>query len=154
MSESDGGVTDLSWFYHLHPRVQVSLLRDPYAPLAGDLAVRLGSNGPGVYTAQWLSNGDPARWSLAPDAARTLSAIRLQLDHWWSDLPADEQAYIVENRTGELDGKYRDLVLGASRDPVNDGPHAHLVVVVSDNRTGRFRLPEMIRIYVEMTVAA
>jgi hypothetical protein len=42
---------------------------------------------------------------------------------------------------------------GDSRDPVSNGPHAHLVVVVSDNRTSRFRLPQMIQVYVEMKAA-
>lgn len=154
MPEDELAPVDLSWFYNLHPDVQVALLGNPHAALTGDLAAHLAKSGPGVYQAYWVSNGAPGPWALVGDAAETLWAIRLQLDDWWSNLSEDGQRYITENRSGELDGAYYDIIHRASRDPVDDRPNAHLVVMVSDNKTGRFRLPEMIRIYVEMQVAS
>lgn len=154
MSEDESARADLSWFYQLAPAAQVALLRDPHGALSGELAVRLAIPGPGVYQElQTQSDGGSASLRLSPSAAEHLAAIRLQLDEWWSHLPADQQAYVIENRRGELDGEYREIVLRASRDPVGNGPHAHLVVVVSDNKTGRFRLPQMIQVYVEMKTA-
>lgn len=85
-----------------------------------------------------------------PPVGRRLAAVEMQLHQWWSTLTAEQQAYIIEHRGGELEKSYGDVVRQASRDPVSDGTHSYLVVLVSDDKTGRFRLPEMIRIYVEM----
>jgi len=145
--------TDLDWFYRLHPRDQVGLLRDPHQDLHGDLANRLFVAQKAV-AAQWLSNEGGAKVSLLPPAARKLYTVRLQLDQWWSALTEGERSYIVENRAGELAREYGDLVQRANRDPVADGPDAYLVVLLSDNKTGRFRLPTMIRVYVEMKAAS
>lgn len=144
--------TDLDWFYDLPPAEQSVLLRDPYANVNGPLAVRLAKNGPGVYGS--VPSTDGLEWKLSPEFASKLSAIRLQLDHWWQSIETDQQAYIVENRSDELAGEYHDVVQAASLDPITHAPHGHLVVLVSDNKTGRFRLPAMIRTYVDLKAEA
>lgn len=98
----------------------------------------------------WLSNDGGGSVELSATAAQTLLAVRAQLDHWWQSLDGDQVDYIVQNRDGELDGSYRSVVQAASLDPVTHAPHGQLVVTVADNKTGRFRLPELIRIYVDV----
>lgn len=140
--------TDFNWFLALTPDERVALWQDPYRDCNGPLAVKLAQGkGPGVYG----SGTGETRWKLSPDVAAELSAIRRQLDQWWGEVEADQKAaYIIENRAGELDSDYRSVVQAASLDPITDVPHGHLVVIVSDNKTGRFRLPSMIRAYVDM----
>lgn len=152
MSEHESDQVDLSWFCnHLPPEDQVSLLRNPDQVLPAGLAQRL-MHKPGVFSARWLSNDGPSGWELTRSAATTLGGIRSQLDHWWSGLSPERQAYIMENRRGELDGEYADDIRRASEDPV-EKPGAYLVVLVTDDKTGRFRLPQMIQVYVEMKTA-
>ncbi len=148
--------SDFTWFFALKPDERIALWRDPYGDCNGSLAVKLatGNEGqPGVYGGVPASLTDGVRWKLSPSVAAELSAIRRQLDQWWQSLDADQKAYIVENRGGELSGEYHDVVQAASLDPVTHAPHGHLVVIVSDNKTGRFRLPQMIRTYVEVKAA-
>ncbi|WP_131814020.1 hypothetical protein [Mycolicibacterium fortuitum] len=141
---------DLSWFYNLlGPDDQAQLLRNPYAALPSRLVERLSigfNNGPGVF--RYAGDGKVGSPLLSIKAADNLDAIRLQLDEWWQRVSADQQSYIVAHRDGELDGAYREVVQAASLDPITHAPHGHLVVTVADSRTGRFRLPTMIRAYV------
>lgn len=143
--------TDLTWFYRLPFADQVSLLRDPRQTVRGDLVSTLFLDR-ALMGSKWTSNDGGIQWTLDPDAAQQLISIRQQLNEWWSTLTSEEQAYIAEHRAGELDGEHRSAVQRASLDPVSDD--GHLVVVVSDNKTGRFRLPEMIRIYAELRAAS
>lgn len=148
--------SDYEWFFALTPDERVSLWRDPYGDCNGPLAVKLatGQDGqPGVYGSVPVSWTDGVRWKLSSEAAAELSAIRRQFDQWWQRIEADQQSYIVENRGGELSGEYHDVVQAASLDPITNAPHGHLVVIVSDNKTSRFRLPQMIRTYVELRAA-
>lgn len=144
----------LSWFYSLPPGDQAELLGNPHRDVNGPLAVKLASR-PGLYTPHFTPpESDGLVWRISPDAARRLSAIRRQLDAWWVNVTTEQKAYITENRSGQLAQAYAEIVHGAGRDPLADGPDAYLVVLVSDTRTGQFRLPAMVRAYVDMTVAA
>lgn len=88
---------------------------------------------------------------LSPKASSALTDVRHQLDYWWENLNSEERTYIIDNRNAELAPKYRHVIFKASRDPVSGGENAYLVVLVSDVQTGgQFRLPAMIRAYVEM----
>ena len=141
----------LEWYDRLHPKEQISLLRDPHQNLHGDLAKRLVL-AKEAYGSHWTSNDGGATWSLLPEAASKLSAIKAQFDEWWGKLDTDQQEHIIENRAGELDRDYRDVVQGASPGQLTDTSHQHVVIVASDNATGRFRLPTMVRNYVELKV--
>lgn len=88
--------------------------------------------------------------SVTDTLADTLDYQRGQLDRWWEDRTPEQQAYLIEQRAGELDEDYADTVQAASADPVND-PNALVVVVVRDlKNNNRFRLPPMVDVYVEM----
>ncbi|RAU99471.1 hypothetical protein [Mycolicibacter senuensis] len=147
---SEANASDLSWFYQLHPHLQVRLLRNPRGALSNDLAVRFAlPNGPGVcQDAHWVSGGEPGSLRLAGGVAGQLEVIREQLDHWWSsNVRPEDRAYIIEHRAGELEKGYGAIVRLASSDRV--GPDACLIPMVSEHK-GAFRLPEIIRAYVEM----
>ena len=140
--------TDFKWFFALTADERAALWRDPYGDCNGDLAVKLAraTNGePGVAGAVPTSPNEPVHWKLSPEVATQLSAIRRELDAWWKTVPDDDKAYIIENRAGELESRYGPLIRKASSDP-----HVYVPVTVSDNRTGRFRLPSMVRAYVDM----
>lgn len=47
-----------------------------------------------------------------------------------------------------------NVVQSASLDPMTHAPRGHLVVLVSDNKTGNFRLSAMIRTYVDLKAEA
>ena len=105
---------------------------------------------PDTYAASqaiWLSN--PPRdteFTLHGELPDKLETIRIHLDQWWSNLDPEVQAYLNENRDGELDGDYKGAVMRAG-----DGEADGLIVaVVQDNKTGRFRLPPIVDVYVEM----
>ena len=146
---SDAGET-LSWFYQqLTLDEQVELLAKPGRALPGKIAERLLKR-PGVTTTYWLSNDGPRPWMLTPSTGRKLAGARDQLDFWWQNLDADQKSHLLENRDGHFDRDFKDVVQGANRDPFND-PDAYLVVIVQDaNNAHRFKLPPVIRAYVEM----
>lgn len=143
---------ELDWFYRLPFAEQVPLLGDPRQAIVGEHARTLFRDR-ALMGSKWTSNDGGSRWSLDSEAAQQLTSIRQQLDEWWQLLTVEQRDYIAAHRDGELDKQYGDVVRGASRDPEADGPYAHLVVMVSDNKTGRFRLPQIIRLYVEMKAA-
>jgi len=119
---------------------QVSLLRDPEQALSFSLTEKLSRN--------VLVISEPAGLTLAPTLIGQLTGIRGRLDVWWKRLDPDDQAYIIENRNGEFDVKeYAGLVHGAGLASSAEGS---LAGVVSDGVTNQFRLPPMIRVYVEM----
>jgi hypothetical protein len=137
---------ELGWFHRLSMDDKVRLLRNPDGALPPELVEQFLHN-PGVYTSYWVSEGSPDRWALTPEASRKLNAQRDQLDWWWSRVEPADQAYLVAHRAEELSGEYADLVMNAS----STAEHAALVVVmVRDNRTGRFRLPHMMDVFVEL----
>lgn len=149
--DSEGDV--LSWFYALSIVDQIALLSDPYQPLSDRLIDSLRHRGL-VGGSAWVQSADPPQWHLSVDEARRLSAIRKQLDDWWDRLAVHEQNYIVQQRDGEFDGIYGETVLAATGD-LTQNPDALVVALVRDMRNeNSFRLPAMIRTYVEMQVAA
>lgn len=140
---------DMSWFYTLELSEQAALLRNPHSPPPSTLVDRLAHR-PGLAASWWVASEDPPRFTLAPDAAAKLDAIRTHLDRWWSTLTPDERAYIIENRRDNFDvSKYADLMHSADGGPVDD-PNAVVVVTVRDNKEQTFRLPPQLRAYVEM----
>lgn len=148
MSEDAPVSVDLHWFCnHLRLEDQVSLLRNPYAPLPLALADQLIRT-PGAFSGGWLSSGsDPKDCELAPPAAARLEQIRLELNGWWSSeaLTPDQRAHIVENRRGWLHKDHADAIRKADR------PGIYEVHLVPDNRQPElFRLPQMLQVYVEM----
>ncbi|WP_142391427.1 hypothetical protein [Mycobacterium sp. ENV421] len=140
----------LSWFRQLLTLdEQVALLSNPFGPLPGQLAERLVRR-PGISMTYWVSSNDPREWTLSAVAARTLAAAGEQLDYWWRQLSSEQRDYITTHRAGELDAEYAAVVQGASTNPIND-PTALVVVVVRDVKNGyRFRLPAIVRAFVEM----
>lgn len=140
--------TDLAWFYSLPPADRISLLRDPRQRLTGELAKRLFLRQEAFMT-QWWSNDGGASVELSATAAQSLLAVRAQLDEWWKNLDADQRAYIIGNRAGELEAGYHDVVQAPAYDAINKVPHADMIVV-SDDKTGRFAVPRLTRVYVDM----
>lgn len=70
-----------------------------------------------------------------------------QLDRWWQRLKADERAELIEHRHDELSANLWQTVMNA--EPLEpDRPP--MIAVVSDTRTGRFRLPPVLAEYVEL----
>lgn len=129
----------LEWFCkYLELREQVSLLRDPEQALSVPLAEKLSRN---------ILVISDARLTLSPTLIEQLTDIRKRLNAWWKELDPDDRAYIIENRNGEFDGRYAVLIHDAGLASSVEGA---LAGVVSDGGTGRFRLPQMIRVYVEM----
>jgi hypothetical protein len=143
------GEDDMSWFHQvLTMDEQVHLLGRPHGQLPAGLVERL-LNRPGVVQTWWFA-ADPEGSKtvmLAPQAAIKLDGQRAQLDWWWSRLTVPERTYLIDNRDGELDAKYADIVHSAGETPLNEPPALRVVVVKDDDR---FRLPPTVRVYVEM----
>ncbi|CAN5521497.1 hypothetical protein BH09ACT7_BH09ACT7_08260 [soil metagenome] len=140
-----------TWFNDLPLKDQIELLGHPSGELSQALVDRLSVN-PGV--GWWAWEGQPYRSMLSQPATAKLRAVRRQLDQWWHHLSPEDQGYISEHRDTELESHYRHVILKASRDPATDGENAYLVVLISDvKKSDQFRLPSMIRAYVEMTTA-
>lgn len=137
----------MPWFDKLPMDDQIDLLRNPGQPLSPRLIDRLNDK-PLLTKTRWAGSNDPAPWELSAVVQLRLRAIRNQLDAWWDQLAVHEQAYILQQRAGELDAIYTDTVLAATG--------ADLVVaLVRDVRNqNSFRLPGMIRTYVEMQAAS
>ncbi|MBP3087483.1 hypothetical protein [Mycolicibacterium fortuitum] len=140
--------TDLEWFFRLRSNEQFDLLRDPHQDVHGELAQRLFL-AKQIVGSEWVSNDGGTHWSLATETASTLSAIRLRLDQWWQNLEADQKAHIIGNRAGELEADYHDVVQAPAYDAITKAPHADMLVV-SDDKTGRFTVPRLTRVYVDM----
>jgi hypothetical protein len=139
----DSEPTDsLSWFYNLPMDDQVALLNDPYQPLSQHLIDRLDQQQ--VTGTHWVQSRDPVHWSLTAPAAVRLEAIRAQLDDWWDGLAHHEHLYVIQQRAGELDATYDRTVQAA------DGPAFGVALVRDLRNANQFRLPAMIRAYVEM----
>lgn len=152
MTEPSDHPAGWSWFTNLPLKDQTELLAHPSGELPETLVNRLLVN-PGV--GWWAWEGQPYRAMLSQPAVAKLRAVRRQLDDWWwNHLSPEERGYISEHRDAPLDSHYRHVINKASRDPATDGEDAYLVVLISDVQdNNRFRLPAMIRAYVEMVSA-
>ena len=128
--------------------LKVVLLRKPHGTVPAQLVPRL-SQLPGTAAAQaiWLSNPpSDTGFTLHGELPDKLDSIRAHLDQWWSNLDPEVQDYLIKNRDCELDGHYKGAIMCAG-----DGrPDGLIVAVVQDNKTGRFRLPPIVDVYVEM----
>jgi hypothetical protein len=72
---------------------------------------------------------------------------RARLDQWWQRRSAEERAVLIGHRRGELSADYWRMVMDAEPLEPNKPP---IVAIVSDNRTGRFRLAPILAEYVEL----
>jgi hypothetical protein len=70
-----------------------------------------------------------------------------QLDRWWQRLDADERAELIEYRHDELSADLWRTVMNAEPLEPDQPP---IIAVVSDARTGRFRLPPVLAEYTEL----
>jgi hypothetical protein len=134
----------LSWFYSLPLVDQVALLRDPKQPLPPCLVDRLSGQSGVIAKKWWVSSNDHAPLKLA--AASRLCAIRKQLDSWWDWLADHERGHLTRQRDGELDEIYAEWVQAAT------GNAIEVEIEWDSRKENRFRLPPMIRTYVEMRV--
>jgi hypothetical protein len=73
--------------------------------------------------------------------------VRAQLDRWWQRRSPEEPAVLIEHRREEFGREFWEMVMDAEPLEPNQPP---IVAVVSDNRTGRFRLPSILAEYVEL----
>ncbi|ORV90672.1 hypothetical protein AWC11_12070 [Mycobacterium interjectum] len=136
----------LTWFHRLSMDDKVHLLRDPYGALPPRLVDQFLSR-PGVVGTYWMSQISSTRWTLVPAEAARIADQRDQLEWWWSHIDDADQAYLVEHRSEELPKEYASVVTSAGSTGSNP---ALVVVMVADNRTGRFRLPLMVDVFVEL----
>jgi hypothetical protein len=68
-----------------------------------------------------------------------------QLDRWWGRRSRQEREELMIRRRGdELDAEYQQMVTDA-----NEGSPA-IVAIVADHPGGRFRLPTMLAVYLEL----
>jgi hypothetical protein len=146
---NDDNHDNLPWFHQFTMDERVHLMGRPRAHLPAGLAERL-LNPPGVEAWWWTADPENAIQMLAPQAAAKLEDQRRQLDWWWSHLSDADRAYMIENRDGELDGSYVDIVQSASETPLNEPPALRVVVAKDCNNDNRFRLPPMVRVFVEL----
>lgn len=151
MPDADDDQADpLWWYYQLSPAEQVDVLSSPNGRLPADLVERF-SKRPGWVsgTAFWVSNpSSTASFTLAGEPARILEDYRAQLDYWWSCLSNDDKAFLIDHRNEELPGEYARKVMNASG-AYRSGATLLAVAISQDTRTQRFRLPRIVRIYVE-----
>jgi hypothetical protein len=77
----------------------------------------------------------------------TLTSVTLNdeqkayLERWWQRRSDAERAALIEHRREEFSADYWPIVMEAEPVEPNQPP---IVAIVSDNRTGRFRLPPII----------
>jgi hypothetical protein len=101
--------------------------------------------------AWWGWAAEPNHARLSPIAAARLTAIRHQLDYWWSRLTADRRAYITEHQNAVLDRRYRRAILSASYNPVGIPENIDVATLVADIKQGEpFQLPTVIRAYLKI----
>lgn len=136
----------LAWFHRLSMNDKVHLLRDPYGALPARLIDQLLAR-PGVVGTYWASQISSTRWILATAEAAKLADQRDQLEWWWTNLSDDDRTYLIDHRDEEFPSNYASLVRNASSTDANP---ALVVVMVTDNRTGQFRLPLMVDVFVEL----
>jgi hypothetical protein len=147
MANDDDVRRNLAWFRHLPMDDQVALLSDPAQPLSDVVENRLAKL-PGIWWWQRVPD-DPVKAMLTGAAINRVEEVKAQLDYWWSQIEADHE-YIIENRDGELDGAYADKVRAVNETELGDPPPMRFIVVKDNNNHNRFRLPSMIRAYVEL----
>jgi hypothetical protein len=139
----------LAVYYTFPMKLKVDLLDNPHGRVPADLIPRL-SQVPGtsaVSQAVWLSNPprDPG-FRLAGELPDQLEHARIHLDNWWETLDPEVRDHFIENRDSEIDGHFKGAVMCAG-----DGkPDGLIVAVVQDEKTGGFRLPPMVDVYVEL----
>jgi hypothetical protein len=135
--------------YHSLPMdVKVVLLKKPHGTVPAQLVPRL-SELPGTTAAQtiWVSNPpSDTGFTLHGELPDRLDSIRAHLGQWWSTLDPEVQNYLIENRDSELDGHYKGAVMCAG----DGSPDGLIVAVVQDEKTGQFRLPPIVDVYVEL----
>lgn len=139
----------LSVYCDLPMDVKVALVERPHGTVPAALVPKLNKL-PSTFAAMtvWTSNPPSSSdaFTLHGELPDRLERIREHLDQWWSNLDTEVQGYLIENRKGELDGHYKGAVMCAG-----DGrPDGLIVLVVQDENTGRFRLPPIIDVYVEL----
>ncbi len=68
------------------------------------------------------------------------------LDRWWERRSDAERAALIEHRREEFSADYWPIVMEAEPLEPNEPP---IIAIVSDHRTGGFRLPPIILEYLE-----
>lgn len=138
----------MSWFNSFPLEDQIRLLRDPGEWLSPNLASRL-LRSPGLWW--WRGDAAAGKVFLSPEAERRVAEVAAQLDHWWRQVlgPAQRE-YILSHRAGELGNDYAEAVKAASENPLGDPPGLVVVLVRDSKNSNRFRLPPLIRTYVEL----
>ncbi|MDQ1719477.1 MAG: hypothetical protein QOE89_3430 [Pseudonocardiales bacterium] len=145
----------LWWFDQLLLDDRVDLLEDPFRSLPPHLVDRFARSPKmlGAGHAYWVKEdmgSSPGGPSLGTVPANRLEDYRHQLDYWWSNLKAAEREYLIGHRADdELDGEYADKVQAVTNLPLQP-ENPLVVIVVRDNRTGRFGLPAIMRTYLEL----
>ena len=125
---------------------QVGLMSHPHADLPTDLVQRLMARRVSVVGTTWLSQQSQTRWMIQPSLADELDDRRLQLDQWWQRRSPEERAALIQHRAEEFGDDYRQLIMDANPDPREPA----IVAIVADNRTGRFRLPPLLTVFLEL----
>jgi hypothetical protein len=138
----------LDVYFNLAMEDKVRLLKNPHGRLSPGLVQRL-SRFPGTVAGEAVFTSNEPKgtgFRLSPSLAGQLDHIEGYLDEWWTGLDPEDQDHLIEHRAEQLAAEYAPVVLAAG-----DGkPEGLIVAVVRDNKTGRFRLPPMIRVYVEL----
>lgn len=137
---------DMSWFSTFPIEDQVRLLSDPGDWLSPELARRL-HKAPGLWW--WKGAGEKAL--LSPEAEHRVAEVAAQLDHWWQHaLSSEQREYILSHRADELADDYAEAVKAANENPLGDPPALFVVLVRDSKNNNQFRLPPLIRAYVEL----
>ncbi|WP_454561507.1 hypothetical protein [Mycobacterium haemophilum] len=146
MAEEEDIPRDISWFRSFPPEDQVDLLEDPGQQLSAVMTNRLRKS-PGLWWWTWAQGGVPI---LSKEAVHRLEAIKTQLDYWWEEaLDAEQREYLLKHRSDELPVEYAEPVQSSGESP-HGGPSTLSVVLVKDAKNNRFRLPSVIREFVEL----
>lgn len=86
---------------------------------------------------------------LAPREARILRDYRDQLGYWWETLQPEQRDFLIAHRDDELPSEYARTVMSASG-AHHTGASLLAVAIAQDTRTGLFRLPRMVHVYVDL----
>lgn len=129
---------------------KVRLLKNPHGRLSPGLMQRLNRlpvtvSGDAVFTSNEPTG---TGFRLSASLAERLDHIDSHLEEWWTNLDPEDQDHLIEHRVEELDAEYAELVLAAG-----DGKPEGLIVAIVRDSAGRFRLPGMVAVFVEMKAA-
>jgi hypothetical protein len=82
----------------------------------------------------------------SPDLPASVADVLDQLDRWWKRWEGNaKRDALMEHRGEELASEYRPIVMDANED--SDRPP---IVVAAVDREGRFRLPAVVAVYLEL----